>query len=111
MPDSEELQWVKMTANELNNLLQVISESAQKLENVCEGTIDTDRYFGMMRSAIDRAANVTHGMIERAGGVSVVGNQKEPIAAPVAPESRDVSGKSEIKIFNPQGPLELIMLV
>ena len=37
MLDSEEIRWVKSTANELNNLLQVISESSQVLENLVPG--------------------------------------------------------------------------
>ena len=34
MLDTEEIRWVKSTANELNNLLQVISESSQVLEMI-----------------------------------------------------------------------------
>ena len=70
MLDPEEIRWVKSTANELNNLLQVISESSQMLEKLCEGTADTDKYFGMMQSAVDRAAKVTRLMVDRVGGYS-----------------------------------------
>ena len=42
MPGSEEIQWVKSTANELNNLLQVISESSQVLETICTESPDTE---------------------------------------------------------------------
>jgi CheY-like chemotaxis protein len=106
MPDSEEYRWVKSTANELNNLLQVISESSQMLETLCQATIDTDKYFAMMRTAVDRAAKVTRVMIDRVGGVSVEELEDSP---PTAPERTTPSG--DVQIFNPQGPLELIMLV
>src|SRR6188474_2116918 len=100
MADSEENRWVKSTANELNNLLQVISESSQMLETLCQGNIDTDRYFTMMRSAVERAANVTRGMIDRVGGVS--GGGREATAAAAVPEKTAQPPKTEIRIFNPQ---------
>jgi CheY-like chemotaxis protein len=108
MPDREEYRWVKSTANELNNLLQVISESSQMLETLCQGTIDTDKYFAMMRTAVDRAAKVTQVMIDRVGGV--VGSTTDAGPFPVMEKSA-VHPKEDIKIFNPHGPLELVMLV
>jgi CheY-like chemotaxis protein len=113
MATSEEYQWVKSTANELNNLLQVITESSQMLETLCEGTRDTDRYFAMMRSAVERAANVTQVMIDRAGGASVQSDVQSSAQALHVVERQQPAApaKTDIKIFNPQGPLELIMLV
>jgi CheY-like chemotaxis protein len=108
MPDREEYRWVKSTANELNNLLQVISESSQMLETLCQGTIDSDKYFAMMRTAVDRAAKVTQVMIDRVGGV--VGSTTDAGPFPVMEKSA-VHPKEDIKIFNPHGPLELVMLV
>ncbi|MEI9894773.1 MAG: hypothetical protein WDN28_13020 [Chthoniobacter sp.] len=51
MPGSDEIQWVKATANELNNLLQVISESSQVLETLCAESPDSEKYFAILRSA------------------------------------------------------------
>jgi len=68
MLDQEEIRWVKSTANELNNLLQVISESSQVIENLCGSTPDADKYFGILRNGVDRAARVTQLMITRVGG-------------------------------------------
>ena len=108
MSDAEESRWIKSTANELNNLLQVITESSQMLETLCQGTIDTDRYFVMLRSAVDRAAKVTQVMIDRVGGVP---GRSEESAAPPEVEKSAAAQKGDIRIFNPQGPLELIMIV
>jgi len=109
MLDSEEIRWVKSTANELNNLLQVISESSQMLENLCEPTYDSDKYFGMLQSAIERATKVTRLMVDRVGGYAADGSLQllEPEAAP-QPLS---STAADIKIHNPQGTLELLMIV
>jgi CheY-like chemotaxis protein len=109
MLDSDEIRWVKSTTNELNNLLQVISESSQTLERLCEGTPETDRYFGMLHSAIARAANVTRMMVERVGGYTHELAATKP-AAP-APAVPPTNVPSDIKVFNPQGVLELIMIV
>ena len=108
MADAEEYRWIQSTANELNNLLQVISESGQMLETLCEGSIDTSRYFAMMRSAVDRAAKVTQVMIDRAGGFSVRDAEDAPSPEPDRPASGQ---KGDIRIFNPRGPLELVMIV
>lgn len=108
MSDAEESRWIKSTANELNNLLQVITESSQMLETLCQGTIDTDRYFVMLRSAVDRAAKVTQVMIDRVGGVS---GRSEETTASLEVEKSTSSQKGDIRIFNPKGPLELVMIV
>lgn len=104
MLDSEEIRWVKSTANELNNLLQVISEASQMIETLCEGTSDTDKYFAMLRSAVERGAKVTQLMVDRAGGLP---------AAPAAPVAvrKLAPMPADVRVFNPNGPLELILLV
>jgi CheY-like chemotaxis protein len=70
MLDQEEIRWVKSTANELNNLLQVISESSQVIENLCGTVPDAEKYFGILRNGVERAARVTQIMITRVGGYS-----------------------------------------
>ena len=67
MFDAEEIRWVKSTANELNNLLQVITESTQFLENHTEANTDTHKYFDILRNGVERAAQVTRLMLERVG--------------------------------------------
>lgn len=109
MLDSEEIRWVKSTANELNNLIQVISESSQVLENLCAPTYESDKYFGMLQSAVERATKVTRLMVDRVGGYAA----ESAITLP-EPEQAQRTGTatpSDIKIHNPQGPLELVMIV
>ena len=48
------------TASELNNLLQIISGTAEIMENIWEGNEGSDKYFAMLRSSVDRAAKLTH---------------------------------------------------
>ena len=108
MPNSEDTSWVKATANELNNLLQVISESSQVLESICDSTADTEKYFAILRNGVDRAAKVTHMMVERAGGQTPEGSVPAP--APVAPPPLATS-TTDVKIFNPTGARELVLIV
>jgi CheY-like chemotaxis protein len=113
MPESEDIQWVKSTANELNNLLQVISESSQVLEKICTETADSEKYFAILRNGVERATRVTQMMVDRVGG-----HRSESAAAPVPPPPLPPAAHSavstpatDVKIFNPTGPRELVMIV
>jgi CheY-like chemotaxis protein len=122
MPDSDNTQWIKSTANELNNLLQVISESSQVLEALCKGTPDAAKYFAILHSGVDRATKTTQLMVDRIGGTStgdpataVRFNQSPaPVlqrpAFPAPPASGVIAG-ADIKIHNPMGTRELVMIV
>ena len=57
------------TASELNNLLQIISGTAEMMENIWEGNKGSEKYFSMLRSSVDRAAQLTH-TIAREGGAA-----------------------------------------
>jgi CheY-like chemotaxis protein len=143
MLDPEEIRWVKSTANELNNLLQVISESSQLLENISAKTSDGEKYFAILRSGVDRATKVTRMMVDRVGGYNadpLPAPSGSPataagISAPAANASPAASGPppssvqppkpaaapmmrvvprpppAEVKINNPTGPRELVMIV
>ncbi len=113
MPDSEDIHWVKATANELNNLLQVISESSQVLEKICTETTDSEKYFAILRNGVERATRVTQMMVDRVGGHR---SEAAPVPAPVVPPPPAVKPTvptltSDVKIFNPTGPRELVMIV
>jgi len=112
MPGSEEIQWVKATANELNNLLQVISESSQVLETICAESPDTEKYFAILRSGVDRATKVTRMMVDRVGGyqADVVPGSKAEIAPPKMLPTVS-SPVADVRIFNPTGQKELVMIV
>jgi CheY-like chemotaxis protein len=57
------------TASELNNLLQIISGTAEMMENIWEGNEGSDKYISMLRSSVDRAAKLTES-IAREGGAA-----------------------------------------
>jgi CheY-like chemotaxis protein len=105
--DSQEARWVNSTANELNNLLQVIAEVGTQLRRYCgDDSQEVRRYFEMLNTSVARATQVTTQMLERSGEQPVAPPPPKP--APVAPmEDEYVSGK----IVNPGGKRELIMIV
>jgi CheY-like chemotaxis protein len=114
MPDSEEIIWVKATANELNNLLQVISESSQVLQNICAESPDSDKYFAILRNGVERATKVTRMMVDRVGGFQTEGAspaRPEPAPLPAAPQPGFPALATDVKIFNPTGPRELVLIV
>lgn len=106
MPDDDNLDWIKTTTNELNNLLQVIQESVEQLGrtvNVDEGSA---RYFAIIRNGIDRSVAVTRRMQQRIMDAAV-----EPLEHPVrhAPVPPPDTRRSPIPI--PDGEKELILIV
>jgi CheY-like chemotaxis protein len=123
MPSPEELQWVKSTANELNNLLQVITESSQFLQRFTGGNPEAARYYDMMRSALDRAAQLSKSMLERSSGQASserpASSKVHPFPGPGSfgseppPAQRSASStpQIEVRIANAQGPRELILIV
>lgn len=56
------------TASELNNLLQIISGTAEMMENIWEGNEGSEKYFSMLRSSVDRAAKLTNTIAREGGG-------------------------------------------
>ena len=112
MPDNEDIHWVKATANELNNLLQVISESSQVLEKICTETADSEKYFAILRNGVERATRVTQMMVDRVGGHRAEPPPAPPVVAPPPVINPTVpSLSSDVKIFNPTGPRELVLIV
>jgi CheY-like chemotaxis protein len=133
MFDAEEIRWVKSTANELNNLLQVITESSQFLENHTEENSDTHKYFDIIRNGVERAAQVTRLMLERVGeyekgggtakvfegspkpssafGFEPMKQAPAPAPAPAPAEASLGPEFADIKIANPTGKKELVMIV
>ncbi len=109
MPDPEEIRWIKSTANELNNLLQVISDSGLLLEEICEANSDTEKYFAMLHNAVERATKVTRTMVDRVSGSAAP--LPPPPPAPALHEQSAKKTSSDVQVFNPQGTLELVMIV
>jgi CheY-like chemotaxis protein len=126
MPELEDIRWVKTTANELNNLLQVMIQSSRFLEEQCNQVPDTEKYFTILRTSLDRAAQVTRLMIERTGTVDpsrpatpfpAPGEFANPLTPPVrppiptAPGPQAAPGAGEVQIANPNASGELILIV
>jgi CheY-like chemotaxis protein len=125
--DAEEIRWIKATTNELNNLLQVISESGEVLESCCDETAETAKYFAILRSGIDRATKVAVAMADRVGGsggeglaLPVLGSSgvDETVLPDVPPlPPKPTSGPlvppltGDVRVHNPSGNRELIMVV
>jgi len=55
-------------ASELNNLLEIIAGTSAAIENIWAGNDGSEKYFGMLRTSVDRAAKVTAQLVEHAGG-------------------------------------------
>lgn len=127
MLDAEDTAWLKATTNELNNLLQVISETSNMLAPK-EGAPDENaKYFAILRHGVERATSVARSMAERLGAADVANvvqmpGSAAPAGAVAAPEVKPLpplpaSGplvpplSGDVKVFNPSGTLELVMVV
>ena len=104
MPSEADIQWLQTAANDLNNLLQVISESSKAIQPMCEASPEGMRYFAFLRTSLDRAKNVTAQLAARLGG-------EAPTAAAPASAPAPVPQRSTVAIDNPAGTKELILII
>jgi CheY-like chemotaxis protein len=113
MPSPEELRWIKATANELNNLLQIISESGQALDRFLSTDPEADKFSSILRTSTERAKIVVQSIANRADqgpdhGFSAAATRIFPAdRMPAIPAV--VAGEPEI--HNPEGEGELILIV
>ena len=109
MPDPGDIPWAKATANELNNLLQVISESSGMLESICPRSADSDKYFAILRNGVERATRVAGMMANRLGAVEAA----KPLRPPEVPKALETATAvvGDVRIANPNGPRELVLIV
>ncbi len=99
----EDLPWLKATANELNNLLQLISNSGQALERFLPPTAEAEKYLNILRTSTARAVRVTDAISARAEG--------RPEAPAAAPAAAPIIDAGEFEIHNPDGARELVLIV
>ena len=114
MLDAEEIRRLKTTANELNNLLQVILEAGHYLEKFIGDNQDAQVYLKMMRMSIERSAQVTANMFELSERARFEIKSSEILEPPVAKEKPvefNFADPYGTQVFNPEGPNELIMVV
>ena len=104
MPADNDSQWLQTAANDLNNLLQVISESSKAVEPMCESSPEGMRYFAFLRTSLDRAKQVTAQLAIRLGGQAV------PAAVPAAAQPATPK-RTSVDIDNPAGTKELILII
>ena len=107
MATAPDPHWLQTTVNDLNNLLQVISESSKSLEKICESSPEGMRYFAFLRSSLDRATHVTAQLSSRLGG-----QVAPPVPAAASPrEPGPGARKAPVSIDNPAGAKELILII
>jgi CheY-like chemotaxis protein len=108
MPEPADIDWVKRATNELNNLLQGILESSRLLQLSAPITPETNRYFSIIHSGVERAVAVTRQMQERTNGFApeFEGSKKSE----KSPTSHSTSNL-KIRIANEHGAKELILIV
>ena len=56
------------STSELNNLLQIISNTSSLIENIWDGNPGSEKYFSMLRASVERAEKITADLVERSGG-------------------------------------------
>ena len=105
MAAEQDNHWLQATVNDLNNLLQVIAESSNALEPICQGSPEGLRYFAFLRSGLDRAKQVTGELVGKLGGHTAV-----PQADP-KPVRAEVPKQTSVNIENPDGIRELILII
>jgi CheY-like chemotaxis protein len=104
MPADPDKHWLQTTANDLNNLLQVIAESSKAIEPMCDARPEGRRYFAFLQTSLERAKQVTAQLAERIGG--------EP--APAVDFRNKAAGPARTpsySIDNPSGTRELILII
>jgi CheY-like chemotaxis protein len=120
MQDPNDERWIKSTANELNNIIQVITESSEFLGACVRDNPNAEKYLNMLRDSVARAAAVTRQLAERVGGSGT--DPDSPTAAEEPPSPRlfpadmmpaalGSAAATPIKIHNPTGDRELVMIV
>ena len=105
MPEADDIKWLRSTANDLNNLLQVISESSKALKPLCEADTEALRYYAFLSNGLERAQQVTAQMSAKLGGLSDGITLSPPPAAQTPPAT------THSDIQNPDGKGALIMVI
>jgi len=96
---------LRSTVNDLNNLLQVIAESSNSLESICQSSPEGLRYFAFLRNGLDRAKQVTAQLVGKLGG------ETAPPPAPANAVAAVPPAATAITIENPGGTKELILII
>ncbi len=126
----EEIDWLKKSANELNNLLQEISASSYRIETLCSSRPDVRQYLAITVQSVDRASKVTSSILQRIrtsetlnaspriseaassdGEPSTKSSIDNTSSATQDDDPESVAREFHLAIANASGPKELIMMV
>jgi CheY-like chemotaxis protein len=118
MPAPGDSHTIKIAANELNNLLQVMSGSVQALYNAARNSPEAGKHYDIARDCIQRSAATVRMMIDelaRHEGLSAAAGDS-PAARQISAMERTPAapprpGQEQASIVNPEGTLELVMVV
>jgi CheY-like chemotaxis protein len=108
----EELKWLRSTATELANLLQVVKEAEDYLETVIAETSDTYKQFAILRNGLLRASQLSRALSERVqrleGGVAMPAQ-----TTPASSEGEKESGGTSAPVIptDPSAPKETVLVV
>src|SRR5262245_62098003 len=105
MADPEDIRWLRESANDLNNLLQIIVESTEALGPLGERQPEAAKYLGYIQQSLERAKNVTALMASRLGGLTNV--DASATLQPPTPAAKEATPM----VANPEGTRELILLI
>lgn len=113
MSNDDQIKWLRATANDLNNLIQVISESSKALKPLCEKDTEALRYYSFLSGGLERAQKVTAQMAEKLGGLTIQSFIEPAPPAPQPPKAAESVKPPTVdaSIQNPDGPGELIMVI
>lgn len=106
MLSDSDYKWLRTTANDLNNLLHVITESSNALGPVCGERPEGKRYFEFLQTSIQRAKEVTAQLAGRLGAAPAA---NEETGMPAAGGQRQQGAGYSIE--NPDGDKELILII
>src|SRR5712671_4398548 len=113
MPTAEELRWIKATANELNNLLHLISDSGKALERFLPRHEEAEKYLSILRNSTERAVRVSESIAARAEGdpsepipIAIPAETTIPAAKPRLPTALRGGEATPVEIHNPGGTRE-----
>jgi CheY-like chemotaxis protein len=108
MIDPDELRWLCTTVNDLNNLLQIVSKTSDSLQPLCEVNPDGIKNFSFLKKSMERADGIIAQLGAHLGGIAdlnqMLALQPKPVTSPTLKETK-------IKILNPEGPRELILII
>jgi CheY-like chemotaxis protein len=139
MLNREELEWLKRSANEMNNLLQEISASNYRMEGLSQQVPEIRQYLAITVQSVERASKLTASMLQRVrdaelgmssdsapsgkdgfGSLRVVSREHSRhdgsaagagLASDGSENPADIAAEMGFTIANPAGPNELVLMV